>query len=389
MKTNDVIIVAGLKRSGTSMLMQMLQKGGIETAIDEIRDADLFNPNGYYDHQKLMEVDRKNPKPYAIEFMESLQGKAIKVYAGFLRLLPTAENLKYKVIFIERDIFEVWASRRKMQPELRKKGNDSIIFFAIRQRENLKSIIENVKLWLNSRKDVEVLWLNYKNLVEQPNLEINRICQFLNADANFILNKQAMVSTIDPNLYNEKATQLFLSTDRSPKAVAQLINQYVIGKTYCEIGIGEGHNLNLVSTAKHKFGIERTPYGVKRCKELYPQLEVIQGDFFKVYKSHPFEVCFLWIIYPYCKKFVDAILSHNKNTIVLMGLNYYYHLPDGDEKKQFYMEAYPKEAQADKWNAMIDDHLKELESQGFTYTIEAVTDYNGEIFSVAVIQKRH
>jgi len=346
MKTNDVIIVAGLKRSGTSMLMQMLQKGGIETAIDEIRDADLFNPNGYYDHQK-----------------------AIKVYAGFLRLLPTAENLKYKVIFIERDIFEVWASRRKMQPELRKKGNDSIIFFAIRQRENLKSIIENVKLWLNSRKDVEVLWLNYKNLVEQPNLEINRICQFLNADANFILNKQAMVSTIDPNLYNEKATQLFLSTDRSPKAVAQLIN--------------------LVSTAKHKFGIERTPYGVKRCKELYPQLEVIQGDFFKVYKSHPFEVCFLWIIYPYCKKFVDAILSHNKNTIVLMGLNYYYHLPDGDEKKQFYMEAYPKEAQADKWNAMIDDHLKELESQGFTYTIEAVTDYNGEIFSVAVIQKRH
>jgi len=389
MKTNDIIIVAGLKRGGTSLLMQMLQKGGLETAVDELRDADQFNPNGYYDHQKIIDIDRKNPKPYAIDFIESLQGRAVKVYAGFLNLLPVEAKLHYKILFIERDVFEVWASRRKMNPQLQQKGNDEMIFFAIRQRENLKRVTENVKQWIKNRKDIEILWLNYKTLVEQPEQETKRIIQFLNTDEIFNLDEQAMVSTINPDLYNEKATQLFLSTDRSPKAVAQLIDQYAAGKTYCEIGIGEGHNLNAVSTPQYKFGIERTPYGVKRCKELHPQLEVIKGDFFKVYKNHPFEVCFLWIIYPYCKKFVDTILSHNKNTLVLMGLNYYYHLPDGDEKKQLYIEAYPKEANADLWNGMIDDHLKELKSQGFAHTIETVTDYNNEIFSVAVIQKEH
>jgi len=131
-----------------------------------------------------------------------------------------------------------------------------------------------------------------------------------------------MIKAVDPNLYHEKATQLFLSTDRSPKAVAKLVDEYVADKIYCEIGIGEGHNLNAVKKAKRKFGIERTPYGVKRCKQLYPELEVIQGDFFKLYKSHPFEVCFLWIVYPYCKKFVDTVLTHNENTLVLIGINY-------------------------------------------------------------------
>jgi len=385
-KTNHVIIVAGLKRAGTSMLMQMLQKGGLETATDEIRDADKFNPNGYYDHQKIMDFDRKNPKPYAVDFIKSMQGKAVKVYAGLLRLLPKATDISYKVLFIDRDIFEVWTSRRKMQAELQKKGNDDIVFFAIRQRENLNRILENVREWENTREDVKTLWLNYAELVHHPLQEAKRIQNFLAKTCK--LDEAAMIKAVDLNLYNEKANQLFLSTDRSPTGVAKLIDEYAADKIYCEIGIGEGHNLKLVSTPKRKFGIERMPYGVKRCKELYPELEVIQGDFFKLYKSHPFEVCFLWIVYPYCKKFVDAIVAENEATLILIGINYYYHLPDGDEKKAMYINAYPKEAGAAKWNERIDEHLKELKLKGFSYEIKAVEDDNGEIFSVAVVQKQ-
>jgi len=353
-KSNEVIIVAGLKRGGTSLIMQMLDMGGVEVVVDEMRDADQFNPYGYYEHQTIMDFNRKNPKPYSLNFLEGVKGKAIKVYAGLLQLLPKAANLHYKVLFVERDIFEVWTSRRKMNPQIEQKGNDKIIFFAIRQRENLKRVIENVKFWTNTREDVETLWLNYATVIEKPEQEAKRIRQFLNDMYRIDLN--AMTKAVDPNSYNEKATQLFLSTDRSPKAVAQLIDQYATGKIYCEIGIGEGHNLHLVKTPKHKFGIERTPYGVKRCKELYPELEVIQGDFFKIYKNHPFEVCFLWIVYPYCKKFVDAI--------------------------------YPEEAQAAHWNNQINEHLQELNAQGFTHHIEAVRDDNGEIFSVAIVQKK-
>ncbi len=385
MKANPVIIVAGLKRAGTSLLMQMLQKGGIKTVVDEIRKPDHFNPKGYYDHIKIMSIDRKNPKPYAIDFIKELQAKAIKVYAGLLHLLPKSENLSYKIVFVERDIFEVWASRKKTQAPLQQKGNDDIIFFAIRQRENLNRIIEGVKTWLNERKDVDVLWVDYATVIEQPVKEAARIHQFLGE--GFGINESEMVKVVEPTLYREKATQLFLKTDRSPTSVAALIDRYAANKIYCEIGIGEGHNLNAVSRAKRKFGIERTPYGVRRCKELFPDLEVIQGDFFKLYKNHPFEVCFLWIVYPYCKKFVDTIFEHNHNVIILIGINYYYHLPDGDKKREYYINAYPPDANAALWNTNLNNHLSELGTKGFTHQIKEVKDDNGEIFSVAIVQK--
>jgi len=70
-------------------------------------------------------------------------------------------------------------------------------------------------------------------------------------------------------------------------------------------------------------------------------------------------------------------------------LNYYYHLPDGDEKKNMYIAAYHKQAEADKWNQYIDEHLAELAKKGFQHKIEQVEDDNGEIFSVAVIQKKN
>ena len=54
-----------------------------------------------------------------------------------------------------------------------------------------------------------------------------------------------------------------------------------------------------------------------------------------------------------------------------------------------YINAYPKQAEADKWNQYIDEHLAELEKKGFQHTTEQVEDDNGEIFSIAVIQKKN
>ena len=42
-----VTIVSGLPRSGTSMLMKMLEAGGMQVLIDGIREADVDNPRGY------------------------------------------------------------------------------------------------------------------------------------------------------------------------------------------------------------------------------------------------------------------------------------------------------------------------------------------------------
>jgi len=229
------------------------------------------------------------------------------------------------------------------------------------------------------------LQLKYEDVIHQPTESAFKIEQFLQLN----LDVEAMASAVDVNLYFEKEDKKYLKTDRSPLAVAQLINKYAKDKTYCEIGIGEGHNLNLVTGTKRKFGIERTPYGVKRCKELYPHLEIVQGDFFKVYNQNQFEICFLWIIYPYCKQFVSTILQANEQAIVMIGLNYWFHLPADDEKTNLYVNAYPKGANASKWNEEIKTHLIELEQQGFSNKIEQVIDDNEEIFSVAIIQKKN
>src|SRR5262249_20127115 len=47
----EVVIVSGLPRSGTSMLMQMLVAGGLPALTDGVREADSDNPRGYFEHE--------------------------------------------------------------------------------------------------------------------------------------------------------------------------------------------------------------------------------------------------------------------------------------------------------------------------------------------------
>ncbi len=46
----EIVIVSGLPRSGTSMLMQMLKAGGLPILTDEKREADADNLRGYLEY---------------------------------------------------------------------------------------------------------------------------------------------------------------------------------------------------------------------------------------------------------------------------------------------------------------------------------------------------
>lgn len=377
MINESIITVIGLKRAGTAMLMQMLEAGGIDVVVNIDDVYDEHNVNGYYEHNTIVNINYKNPKPYPNDFFEDIKGKAIKVYAGFINLLP--KNFNYKFILIERDVAEVWASRLKIQKNKRNSGQ----FFAIQQREKLQMTVDKVKNYANNNS-IEILNLRYAAIINNTESAVNEIAAFLNVSVD----KTAMIAAVESSLHKEKGNTKFWVTDRSPLTTAKLIDKYVAGKVYCEIGIGEGHNLNLINTSSKKFGIELNKYGFNRCKALYPHLKIHFGNYLKIYKGYPFDVCFLWIVYPFCKNIVEAALSHNPKATVLMGLNYFYHLKDDDAKKEIYINAYPKQAMAEKWNQQINDHLKELENNGFSHHIEQVVDAdNGEIFSVAIIKK--
>ncbi len=65
-----ITIVSGLPRSGTSMMMKMLEAGGMEIVADNIRKADEDNPHGYYEYEKVKVISED------ISWLKETRGKA-------------------------------------------------------------------------------------------------------------------------------------------------------------------------------------------------------------------------------------------------------------------------------------------------------------------------
>src|SRR4029079_9082802 len=93
---DDMIIVSGLPRSGTSLMMQMLDRGGIPALTDEIRAADPDNPRGYYEFEHVKQT-KKDPS-----WLPQARGKVVKMVSSLLYDLPSTET--YRVVFMQRNI---------------------------------------------------------------------------------------------------------------------------------------------------------------------------------------------------------------------------------------------------------------------------------------------
>lgn len=102
----EIIVVSGLPRSGTSLMMQMLDRGGIEIMTDHLRTADIDNPKGYYEFEDVKKVKQN------ADWLPSARGKALKAVSQLLYDLPPTED--YRVIFMRRDLDEMLRSQEKM-----------------------------------------------------------------------------------------------------------------------------------------------------------------------------------------------------------------------------------------------------------------------------------
>src|SRR6516162_10352886 len=106
-RDNSIItIVSGLPRSGTSMMMRMLEAGGMPILSDNIRRADADNPNGYYEFEPVKHLSQDS------SWLRDAYGKAVKMVYRLLYELPLEH--KYKVLMINRRIEEVVASQDAM-----------------------------------------------------------------------------------------------------------------------------------------------------------------------------------------------------------------------------------------------------------------------------------
>jgi tetratricopeptide (TPR) repeat protein len=115
----DFLIVSGLPRSGTSLMMQVLRAGGIEPLTDAKRAADEDNPEGYWEWDDIKKLP-KNPR-----LIEQAEGKAVKVISALLPNLPGKH--RYTIIYMVRPTEQVvdsqWAmlARKGTQPKSEKK----------------------------------------------------------------------------------------------------------------------------------------------------------------------------------------------------------------------------------------------------------------------------
>ena len=110
-----VVVVSGLPRSGTSMLMSMIDAGGIPPITDNIRTADEDNPKGYYEFERVKALDKGDTA-----WVTDAQGKSVKVISALLKYLPV--DYQYQVVYIRRNMPEILASQRKM---LERRGEDA------------------------------------------------------------------------------------------------------------------------------------------------------------------------------------------------------------------------------------------------------------------------
>src|SRR4051794_24782005 len=106
----EIVIVAGLPRSGTSLMCQMLDNGGVEVVTDSIRTPDTDNPRGYFELEKVKRIKAD------ASWLPEARGKAFKMVSQLLYDLPSTE--RYRVIFMRRDLDEVLVSQEKMLERL-------------------------------------------------------------------------------------------------------------------------------------------------------------------------------------------------------------------------------------------------------------------------------
>ncbi len=188
---DPVIVVSGLPRSGTSMLMKMLEAGGLPVVTDGQRTADEDNPKGYYEVERVKDLAREQDKRYLGE----ARGKVVKVISFLLKSLPT--NLNYRVIFIKRDLDEVLASQRKMLVR-RGEADDAP---EGRMRELLETDVWRAGYLLRHAPQFDSIEVQYAELVARPEQHARRIAAFLGGG----LDVQAMATVVDPALYRNRA----------------------------------------------------------------------------------------------------------------------------------------------------------------------------------------
>jgi broad-specificity NMP kinase len=187
---NKIVVVSGLPRSGTSLMMMMLDAAGFPPMQDHVRTADDDNPKGYYEYERVKKMPDGD-----IAWLKDAKGKAVKVITALLKHLP--KKYKYDLIIMRREITEILASQRKM---LERRGEDPNKVDDQEMAELFSMHFNEVLEWISQQKNIRSLEISYNQLLTKPEEQVEQINHFLGGE----LDTAAMLAKIDPKLYRQR-----------------------------------------------------------------------------------------------------------------------------------------------------------------------------------------
>ena len=183
-----ITIVSGLPRSGTSLMMQMLEAGGLPPLTDRIRTSDQNNPRGYYELEAVKQTRED------ATWLNNAGGKCVKVVSLLLYDLPM--DRPYNVIFMIRSMDEILASQAAM---LKHRGKEDGLSDAT-MRLHFETHLLKLERRLAEQGNVSVLYCDYNVLLKNPEQQAHVIQNFLDMK----MDVPAMVATVDPALHRQR-----------------------------------------------------------------------------------------------------------------------------------------------------------------------------------------
>lgn len=188
-RTDIITIVSGLPRSGTSMMMMMLEAGGMDIVTDNIRKADDDNPRGYYEYERVKKIKEDT------SWLDDCKGKAVKMVSMLLFELPI--DRKYRVIFMRREMEEMLASQRVM---LQRRGEKGADVSDEKMAENFEKHLRQTEQWIAKQDNIVVLNVKYNDVINDPASYARTVNQFLGG----WLNERKMAHAVETSLYRHR-----------------------------------------------------------------------------------------------------------------------------------------------------------------------------------------
>jgi hypothetical protein len=185
-----VTIVSGLPRSGTSMMMQILEAGGIEPLTDRVRIADDDNPKGYYELEAVKKTKQDS------SWLADAPGKAVKLVHLLLYDLPG--DRECRVVFMRRKMQQVLASQQTM---LKRQNRQGSALPAEKLGHIFADQLDKMASYLDQQSNIRALYVDYNRIIADAGPLIDQINEFLGG----LLDTDAMQKIVDPDLYRQRA----------------------------------------------------------------------------------------------------------------------------------------------------------------------------------------